>query len=188
MISQNILHMEIISRTPKGLNLATQISIICLAFTSLAFWGCSDGNNQGQNRTEVSQSVVDDTPKANPKGIGEVKNVALTDPLEESMLKSGKAIYEMKCSACHKLTEQRVVGPGWAGITNKRRPEWIMNMITNVEVMLEEDSVAQKLLEECLTRMPNQGLSVSDARDVLEYMRQNDVEKTGIKDEALTNQ
>ena len=124
--------------------------------------------------------------KANPKGIGEIKNVELTDPMEESMIKSGKAIYEMKCSACHKLTDQRVVGPGWAGVTNKRRPEWIMNMITNVDVMLSEDPEAIKLLEECLTRMPNQSVSVGDARDILEFMRKNDVEKTGSKDEIVT--
>ena len=99
-------------------------------------------------------------------------------------LLGGKAIYEMKCSACHKLTDQRVVGPGWAGVTNKRRPEWIMNMITNVDVMLEKDPEAQKLLEECLTRMPNQGVSIGDARAILEFMRQNDMDQVQSKDEA----
>lgn len=104
------------------------------------------------------------------KGVGEIKSVSLNDPLQPDMVARGKAIYEMKCSACHKLTEQRVVGPGFKGVTERRRPEWIMNMITNVEVMLEEDPTAQALLEECLTRMPNQNLSVGDARDVLEFL------------------
>jgi len=57
-------------------------------------------------------------------------------------------------------------------------------MITNTDVMLAEDPTAQKLLEECLTRMPNQGLSVGDARDVLEFLRQNDEAKLGKRDEA----
>jgi hypothetical protein len=83
------------------------------------------------------------------------------------------------------LNDQRVVGPGWENITNIRRPEWIMNMITNVDVMLAEDPTAQKLLEECLVRMPNQGLSVGDARDVLEFMRKNDMEKVNKKDQAV---
>jgi len=51
-----------------------------------------------------------------------------------------------------------------------------MNMITNVEMMLEEDPTAQKLLEECLTRMPNQNVSIGDARDILEFMYQNDLD------------
>lgn len=111
------------------------------------------------------------------KGIGQVKNVKLESPLDQERVKRGLAIYEMKCQACHKLDETRVVGPGWKGVTQKRKPEWIMNMITNVDVMLDEDPEAQKLLELCLMRMPNQNMSIGDARDVLEYMRQNDGEK-----------
>ena len=121
-------------------------------------------------------SMVADEPADDGKGIGEIKEVALNNPLEEAMIARGKAIYEMKCSACHKLTDQRVVGPGWKGVTKKRKPEWIMNMTTNVDVMLEKDPAAQALLEECLVRMPNQNLSIGDARDVLEFMYHNDAE------------
>jgi mono/diheme cytochrome c family protein len=111
------------------------------------------------------------------KGFGEVKNVELETPLDQERVKRGKSIFDMKCSACHKLTDQRVVGPGWAGVTTRRKPEWIMNMITNVDVMLAQDEEAQKLLELCLVRMPNQNVSIGDARDILEFMRQNDGEK-----------
>lgn len=111
------------------------------------------------------------------KGIGQVKEVKLLTPLEQERIVRGRAIYEMKCQACHRLDNQRVVGPGWKGVTKNRKPEWIMNMITNVDVMLDQDTEAQKLLELCLTRMPNQNVSIGDARDVLEFMRQNDDEK-----------
>jgi mono/diheme cytochrome c family protein len=111
------------------------------------------------------------------KGLGQVQNVTLNTPLEQDRVKRGQAIFEMKCSACHKLTDQRVVGPGWAGVTTRRKPEWIMNMITNVDVMLDQDPEARKLLELCLVRMPNQNVSIGDARDILEFMRQNDGEK-----------
>lgn len=121
---------------------------------------------------EAAERAVDPT-----KGIGQIKNVALHTPLEMDRVDRGKSIYEMKCSACHKLTDQRVVGPGWLGVTKNRKPEWIMNMILNVDVMLDKDPEAQKLLELCLTRMPNQNVSVGDARDILEFMRQNDGEK-----------
>lgn len=160
------------------------ILVIFALIGLLASCGGSSGN-QNSGSSSAPKSMIEDEPQADPKGIGEVKNVNLTDPLEESMVVSGKAIYEMKCAACHKLTDQRVVGPGWAGVTNKRRPEWIMNMITNVDVMLEKDPEAQKLLEECLTRMPNQSVSVGDARSILEFMRQNDLEQTGKKDDAI---
>jgi hypothetical protein len=111
------------------------------------------------------------------KGIGEIKNVELKSPLDEQMVTRGQGIYDMKCAACHKLDETKVVGPGWKGVTERRKPEWIMNFVTNVDIMLDKDPAAQKLLEECLTRMPNQNLSVGDARDVLEFMRKNDGQK-----------
>ncbi len=157
--------------------------LIALGGLSFAFLiSCGGG---GETTTQQSATTEEaEAAPADPRGVGEVKEVNLTDPLEESMITTGKAIYEMKCSACHKLTDQRVVGPGWAGVTNKRRPEWIMNMITNVDVMLAEDPQAQKLLEECLTRMPNQGVSIGDARALLEYMRNNDEETVGEKDQA----
>jgi pyruvate-formate lyase-activating enzyme len=50
-------------------------------------------------------------------------------------------------------------------------------MITNVDMMLAEDAEAQKLLETCLVRMPNQNISEKEARSVIEFMRQNDGEK-----------
>lgn len=104
-------------------------------------------------------------------------DVQLTNPLNAEWVTSGKAIYELKCQACHKLTDQKVVGPGWKDVTKRRKPEWIMNMITNVDMMLEKDPEAQKLLEECLVRMPNQNLTNEESRKVLELMRSNDGEK-----------
>ena len=107
----------------------------------------------------------------------EVKSIELTTPLNKDWVAAGKANYELKCLACHKLTDEKLVGPGWAGVTKKREPVWIMNMITNVDMMLEKDPEAQKLLEQCLVRMPNQNLTQEDARKLIEFMRSNDGEK-----------
>lgn len=107
----------------------------------------------------------------------EVKSIELTTPLNKDWVAAGKANYELKCLACHKLTNEKLVGPGWAGVTKKREPVWIMNMITNVDMMLEKDPEAQKLLEQCLVRMPNQNLTQEDARKLIEFMRSNDGEK-----------
>lgn len=137
--------------------------------------GQQASDTSGQNASNPAQEEV---MPIDGKGIGEIKNVTLNDPLHEDMVEKGKAIYEMKCAACHKLSGARVVGPSWAGLTTKREPEWIMNMITNVDVMLEKDPEARALLEECLTRMPNQNVSIGDARDILEFMYYNDQENT----------
>lgn len=139
----------------------------------LSLWACG-GSSSAEGTSSAPQSMVADEPTDDGKGVGEVKAVELSTPLDQAMVAKGKGVYELKCAACHKLTDQRVVGPGWAGVTSRRKPEWIMNMTLNVDVMLAEDAAAQKLLEECLVRMPNQNLSYDDARGVLEFMRMND--------------
>ncbi len=133
-------------------------------------------DNAAGNETNSGNAAARETPDEG-KGIGEVKEVTLNTPLEQDRVKRGIAIYEMKCQACHRLDDKRVVGPGWKDVTKNRKPEWIMNMITNVDVMLDQDEEARKLLELCLMRMPNQNVSVGDARDILEFMRQNDGEQ-----------
>ena len=105
------------------------------------------------------------------------EDVTLTHPLNAQWVSEGKNIYDVKCQACHKLTDEKFVGPGWSGVTKRRSPDWIMNMITNVDMMLEKDPAAQRLLEDCLVRMPNQNLNRDEARKVLEFQRSNDGER-----------
>lgn len=162
-----------------------QLKVLSVSAFCLLLFSCGSGSNENGSSSssepaepELPQSIVEG------KGIGEITEVNLEDELDADMIKMGKSIYDMKCSACHRLTDQRVVGPGFSGVTNRRKAEWIMNMITNVDMMLDQDPTAQALLEECLTRMPNQNVSIGDARSLLEFLRHNDMETTGTKDEA----
>lgn len=135
-----------------------------------------------------SKQAADEAAKRapNPKDIiasqpvvhgPEIKNVDITNPLSAPWVTGGKAIYDTKCMPCHRLDETKLVGPGWKNVTKRRQPIWIMNMICNTDKMLADDAEAFKLLEMCLVRMPNQNVSVEDARKLLEFMRSNDGEK-----------
>ena len=123
-----------------------------------------------------TETMTWNQPEVHGKEV-KAEDVHLTNPLNPQWVAQGKNIYEVKCSACHKLTEEKLVGPGWKGVTQRRKPEWILNMITNVDMMLEKDPQAQRLLEECIVRMPNQNLDIDEARKVLEFQRSNDGEK-----------
>ena len=90
------------------------------------------------------------------------------------MAEKGEAIANTKCISCHKLTGEKLVGPGWKGVTERRTGHWIMNFITNPDPMIEKDPEVQAQLELCLVRMPNQSLTDDDARHLLEFMRKND--------------
>ncbi len=151
---------------------------IMLSFTVIASFlliRCASNTGSEPNRSAASnRDTVVISQGSNAKGIGRFKDVKLTHPLDQSMIESAQTLYSAKCIACHKLTDEKLVGPGWKGITDRRLPEWIMNFITNTQVMLDKDLAAQSDLVTCLVRMPNQDLTDEQARQILEFMRKND--------------
>jgi len=153
-------------------------SIISLGFI---FISCGSG---GDKKTDESTTTTKDNGTttapdngAEKRGVGKFQNVPLTHPLDQSMVTSGKSVYDLKCVSCHKVTDEKLVGPGWKGVTDRRTPEWIMNFVTNTEEMLDKNQQAKNLYEICLVKMPNQNLTDDDARHVLEFMRNNDGKK-----------
>ncbi len=136
---------------------------------------CGGGVDKDAKPLDV-QELTKNQPETHGAEIKE-GDITVTNPLNTDWVTGGKSIYELKCQSCHRLTEDKLVGPGWKNVTKRRTPVWIMNMATNVDMMLETDPEAQKLLEQCMVRMPNQNLSKDDARKVLEFMRNNDGEK-----------
>jgi len=135
--------------------------------------GCGKGAKQRAESPEVSEDILEKQEIIHGTEVTEVK---LANPLDAAMVKHGQEIYEMKCMSCHRLDDTRLVGPGWSGVTKRRTAVWLTNMITNVDIMLEKDTEAQKMLEECLIRMPNQNVSLEDSRSIIEFMRKNDGE------------
>jgi mono/diheme cytochrome c family protein len=108
------------------------------------------------------------------KGVGPVDHVNLAS-LDESKEELGAKLFQEKCSACHKLDE-RYIGPALAGVTERRQPEWILNMILNPEVMIQQDPTAKALLAEFIAPMANQHLTREEAECVLVYFREHDHE------------
>jgi mono/diheme cytochrome c family protein len=102
-------------------------------------------------------------------GIGPVKHVELGE-LDAAMAATGEAVFNLKCAACHKLTD-RYVGPPLGQVLERRKPEYVMNMILNPAEMLEKHPAAKEMLAQFMTPMPNQNLTETEARAVLEYLR-----------------
>lgn len=154
--------------------------LIVLSIT-LIFLACNPRDeNSGVSSTPISTSEVQDgkeleNPAYDPnRGAGKFSNVSLSEKLDASLAVSGSKVYGVKCGSCHKLTDERLVGPGWKGVTGRHKPEWILNFVTNTDEMITKDPKAQAQLEICLVRMPNQNISDVDAMSLLEFMRKND--------------
>lgn len=153
------------------LSMATALSILV--------YSCGSDDKTADNTTTTTTATTEvTTPEATDvdpeRGIGKYTEVELTHPLDQSMVKEGQSLYDVKCSSCHKLSDEKLVGPGFGGITDRHKPEWIMNFLTNTDEMIDKDPKAQAMLEVCMVRMPDQNLTDDNARHVLEFMRKND--------------
>jgi|JI10StandDraft_1071094.scaffolds.fasta_scaffold96525_7 competence protein ComGC len=135
-------------------------------------------NNTSETNSESPKSMLNEKPEGYDPKRGEGKYTAemlkLDGTIDDAKAKTGEGIVGVKCASCHKMTDEKLVGPGWKGVTTRRTPEWIMNFISNPDPMIEKDPAVQAQLELCLVRMPNQGLNDDEARNILEYMLKND--------------
>ncbi|MEO6915666.1 MAG: c-type cytochrome [Chitinophagaceae bacterium] len=149
-----------------------------IAVLLMAACGSNDGEKKAEDaKTSATESV--DPASANPsydpkRGEGKFSDVKIAASLDQEKAATGEKLFAVKCSSCHKLTDEKLVGPGWKGVTSRHSVEWIMNFSTNPDVMIDKDPKAQAMLELCLVRMPNQNLSDDDARNIYEFMRKND--------------
>lgn len=159
-------------------------SYVIAVLFSLFLFSCGNGENGDVKEKEVAEEKVDkdveegngekveegtDVDPMTLKGIGPIKALELGE-LDEEMAEEGEELFNTMCIQCHKINE-RYVGPALSGITERRTPEWIMNMILNPEEMVKEDPIAKDLLAEYYSIMANQNLTEEEARKILEYFR-----------------
>ncbi len=152
--------------------------VILLGITAF-FAACGGNAEKSTSTSETSSTEPAKSEKGNPaydpqRGEGKFTEVTVGATVDQAMASAGEKIYGVKCGSCHKLTSEKLVGPGWLGVTDRHTAPWIMNFSTNTDAMLDKDPKAQAQLEICLVRMPNQNLSDEDARNLYEFMRRND--------------
>lgn len=150
----------------------TRLLALALVPVSLAACGGGAPRTEGASRPAATAS-------ANPNGltdfqlqhgIGPITTEVSLGALDQALVKEGHAIFTEKCSACHK-PDERYVGPPLGGVTERRSPAYVMNMILNPQQMYEKHPEARKLLAEYMTQMPYQTVTEPQARAILEYLR-----------------
>lgn len=156
-------------------------AVAILAFAVPFFFASCGGGTETPAQAEQSEVSTPSADESSDEdydataGLGKynAENMAVTG-LDVAMAGKGKSIADTKCMSCHKMTDEKLVGPGWKGVTERRTLHWLMNFITAPDEMIDKDPALQSQLEECLVRMPNQNLGDDNARSIVEYMRQND--------------
>lgn len=159
-------------------------SSLLLAFLLMACGGKTEKKDDGFSveRKKSTEKVVETPEPTNEvpasqritldnKGVGQIKNIDLDPEINQEMATSGGELFKTNCTACHK-TDKRFIGPKMQGILERRSPEWVMNMILDPQLMVEEDRCAKDLLVEFNgAAMANQNLTVEQTRSLLEFFR-----------------
>ena len=135
-------------------------------------------SEKASGASNVAAAPSAPAPAATSSGMGIGPVVAPVDlaSLDESKEDQGAKLFQEKCTACHKLDE-KYIGPALVGVTERRQPEWILNMILNPEVMVQQDPTAKALLAQFIAPMANQHLTREEAECVLVYFREHDEER-----------
>lgn len=154
-------------------------SVVALSSMALVV-GCgggggeTDASSQGVGAAESAVSEPDAASDLTPwqieNGIGPITEPLQLGEIDPALASQGEEIFNLKCSACHKLDE-RYVAPPLRDVTSRRTPEFVMNMILNPLEMTQKHPVTKELLVEYFTPMTPQGLTEEDARALLEYLR-----------------
>ena len=150
-----------------------KLSLLFIAASAMFMASC--GGDPGTEAVDppAIDDPVEETQPANDgpnKGVGPITSIDLPAEIDTDLAAKGEELFTVKCTACHKMDE-RYVGPPLKGVTEKRTPEWIMNMIMVPEKMVAEDPDAKALLAEYLAPMANQSITEEEARALLEYFR-----------------
>ena len=102
-------------------------------------------------------------------------------------VESGEKIFKQNCTACHMISDQRLVGPGLAGVTEKYEKEWLIKWIRNSQALIKSgDERAIKIWEEYdKVAMASYDFSDQEFSDLLAYLAAPPIEEKVVSaDEA----
>jgi mono/diheme cytochrome c family protein len=137
--------------------------------------GCGGESSEGAADAAATPGAVPELSAVElEQGIGPIRDMELA-AIDPALADEGEAAFISKCSACHKMDE-RYVGPPLRDVVERRRPEFVMNMILNATEMVERHPEIRAMLAEYFTPMTNQVTDRDEARAILEYLREAQAE------------
>ena|SRR3989338_5058528 len=89
---------------------------------------------------------------------------------------SGEEIFKAKCALCHTYGEGNKIGPDLKGVTKKRKPDWLKNMIKDPQGWVAKDAEAKKLFEE-FKKIPMvvvPALKDDEIKAVIDFLKKKD--------------
>jgi mono/diheme cytochrome c family protein len=83
----------------------------------------------------------------------------------------GAELFRENCAACHSLGADPILGPGLAGVLERRERDWLIRKITEPDRMVAEgESITMALVEEHGMAMLNLGMTRGQAETILTHL------------------
>lgn len=152
-------------------NLSVFVVLFGLGFLFLS--ACGDNTAQDPSKFSNTKKVENTSGLSDfelENGIGPIKQKIQLAAIDPALVKKGQEIFDTKCASCHKLDE-KYVGPAQRDVFKRRSPEYILNFMLKPEENYKKHPEAKKLLGEYLTQMPNQNLTIDEAKALLDFFR-----------------
>lgn len=149
----------------------TYLKLALSIITILSFTACGGGGESSESSENRSPQSTDGLTEFQLEhGIGPVTEEVELGELDPDLAAEGKTIFDAKCTACHKPTE-RYIGPAVGEVLDRRSPAYAMNMIMNPDEMTRKHPEGKKMMQEYMSPMPYQNVTIEEARAIVEYFR-----------------
>ena len=150
---------------------------LSIAVTAAALTGCGGSKEAGEPQTSSTPSTSSAAAGSVtlPPDLDQGPRAAASEA-DEAKAKVGEALFQSKgCSACHGFGK-RVSCPDLQGVSLRRTAKWLESQILHPDVMTKQDPIARALFAQYSMQMPKQGLTVDEARAVIEFLKHKDHE------------
>src|SRR5687767_14482867 len=101
-----------------------KLLVLTMTFGMMLLYACGGGEQKPIPGTEPKDGATAEAGSENPpydpeRGVGKFKDVQIPATLDASLADAGEKVFNLKCASCHKLTDEKLVGPGWKGVTQR---------------------------------------------------------------------
>lgn len=150
-------------------------------FVCLYLFASCDSSSNKSNIESTSTKTTDNStttaiPDSTTQQTAQKPDTTATPTSADASLAAGEKIFTTQCTMCHKLNKETLIGPGLAGV-NERRPQvWLISWIKNSQKMIESgDKYGKELFNKFnKVAMPSYDYSDEEIKSILAYIDKNE--------------
>lgn len=154
-----------------------RLAYISLSVCLLILSACDSGVKSNIESTPTKEGdASNNTPPEQKTASADTGSTTAITPVADASLATGEKLYTGNCAVCHNLNKENLIGPGLAGINERRPQEWLIPWIRNSQKMVASgDKYAVELFNKYnKVAMPSYDFSDDEIKSILAYIAKNE--------------